>query len=57
MKEISSNLFEVKVSVPPEKGKANAKVIEVLSAYFGVSKSKVNILSGNTGREKLIEIL
>jgi uncharacterized protein YggU (UPF0235/DUF167 family) len=47
----------VKVTAVPEKGKANTKVIELISEYFKVPKSKINILSGITYKEKLIEIL
>jgi uncharacterized protein YggU (UPF0235/DUF167 family) len=57
VKELSENSFEVKVSAAPEKGKANAKVIEVLAKHLGISKSKINIISGNTFKEKIIEIL
>jgi uncharacterized protein len=31
VKELDKDYYEVKVSVPPEKGKANKKVIELLS--------------------------
>lgn len=48
--------FEAKVSVPPEKGKANEKVIELLSKHFKLPKSKIMLVSGETYREKVFEI-
>ncbi|HEY3251475.1 MAG TPA: DUF167 domain-containing protein [Ignavibacteria bacterium] len=54
--EVSENYFEVKVSVPPEKGKANERVIELLSKHYKISKSRINIIKGETSKEKLIEL-
>lgn len=42
----------VRVTSPPEKGKANKEVIKILSKYFN---SKVRIISGEKNREKFIE--
>lgn len=56
LKEISPGFFEARVSVPPEKGKANQRVIELLAKHFKIPKSKINLISGNTYKEKLFEI-
>jgi uncharacterized protein (TIGR00251 family) len=37
-------------------GKANAALVQVLAAHFGVSKSRVDILRGHTGRIKVVRI-
>ncbi len=57
IKELEKDYYEVKVSVPPEKGKANKKVIELLSKYFKVPKLKITIVSGELYKEKVIEII
>jgi uncharacterized protein (TIGR00251 family) len=49
--------YLVKVSAPPIEGRANEKLIEVLSAYFGKPKRNIQILSGGRGKHKIIEIL
>lgn len=54
--EIGENYYEARVSVPPEKGKANRRVIELLSEYFRIPKSRITIIRGETGKEKVIEI-
>ena len=54
--EKEKDYYEVKVSVPPEKGKANKKVIELLSKHFKIPKSKISIVSGELFKEKVIEI-
>jgi uncharacterized protein YggU (UPF0235/DUF167 family) len=56
LKEISPGSFEARVSVPPEKGKANERVIELLSKHFKISKSKIQLRSGHTFKEKVFEI-
>lgn len=56
VKLLDSGIYEVKVTVPPEKGKANKKVIELLSEFFNIPKSKITLLSGETYREKIFEI-
>jgi uncharacterized protein (TIGR00251 family) len=56
VEEIEPSIFKVRVSAPPEKGKANERVAELLAEYFGVSKSKVFLVSGATYRDKVFLI-
>jgi len=53
---INDNSYLVKINQPPEKGKANKKIIELLADYFKVSKSKIIIKSGLTSRKKVVVI-
>jgi len=46
--------LKIAVSAPPEKGKANKAVIELLSRALGVRKSDVSVVSGETSRDKRI---
>lgn len=55
IKMLENGHFEVKVSVPPEKGKANERVIELLSKELKISKSRITLIKGETSREKLFE--
>ncbi len=48
--------YIVKVSSPPEKGKANREVRGILAEYFDVSLSCVEIISGVTAKVKKIRI-
>jgi uncharacterized protein len=56
IEKLSENNYKIKVAVPPEKGRANKRVIELLSREFGVSKRAVRIVSGETSNKKIIEI-
>jgi len=46
----------VKVDAQPQKGKANKRLIEILSKHFGVAKSEIRIVHGAGDSVKLIEI-
>lgn len=50
------NPMRVYVTVVPEDGRANAAVIKLLSEYFGVAKSRIRVVRGDTARDKVIEI-
>lgn len=56
VKLIDTNYYEVWVSVPPEKGKANDRIIELLSKYFKLPKSKIYIIRGGTNKTKFVEL-
>ena len=44
------------VHAPPQEGKSNKVLIELLANYFSVPKTSVKIIRGQTGRRKMIEI-
>jgi uncharacterized protein YggU (UPF0235/DUF167 family) len=35
----------------------NARILELLSKYFGVSKDKIRLLAGETSKSKLFQVL
>jgi uncharacterized protein (TIGR00251 family) len=44
------------VTAPPVDGKANEAVVEFLAKLFGVAKSAITIVSGESGRNKVIAV-
>lgn len=48
--------LKVKVKAPPEKGKANAAVINLIAAQLGLDKKSISIFSGESSSSKIIEI-
>ncbi len=48
--------FKVKVNQPPENGKANQAIIEIIADYFKIKKNDVKIISGELSKNKIIEI-
>ncbi len=53
---IDSKTLRVRVNAQPEKGKANERVIELLSKHYQIPKSNIVIFKGHTARRKLIAI-
>ena len=48
--------LQVKVAAPPEKGKANQELVDLLSRALKVRKSAISIITGLTGRKKTIAV-
>lgn len=48
--------IKIKLTSPPVEGKANRALIEFLSELLAIPQSKIEIVSGSTGRKKLIVI-
>jgi hypothetical protein len=54
IEEVEPDFFKIRVSEPPEKGRANERVLEIVAEYFGVPKFRVFLKSGHSYREKVI---
>jgi uncharacterized protein (TIGR00251 family) len=52
----ANGMLKVAVAAPPEKGKANERLTELLAEHFGVAKSRIKIVSGHTSRSKVVEV-
>jgi uncharacterized protein len=46
----------VRVTAPPEGGKANAAVCRLLSRHLGVPKSSVEVVTGAAARTKVLQV-
>jgi uncharacterized protein (TIGR00251 family) len=51
-----SESLKVRITAPPVDGKANQHLIKFLAKAFGVAKSRVTLLKGESGREKRLAI-
>lgn len=52
----SDGVLRVYTTVAPENGRANSAVIELLSEYFDVAKSRIVISKGLASRDKVVTI-
>lgn len=50
------NTLKVKVKAPPEKGKANKAIIQILEKSLDLAKGSIQIASGTTSCRKIIKI-
>ena len=59
LSENESIMVDYKVSVKeaPIQGRANDAVLKALAGYFGVSLSLVRLVSGQTSKTKIFEII
>ena len=48
--------LRVRVAAVPEKGKANAELIAFLAKHYKISKSSVEIISGETSQHKQVRL-
>ena len=51
-----ARVLRVSVTAAPEKGKANAALIKLLAKHWGIPKSAIEIVRGETTRVKVIEV-
>ena len=51
-----ANQLKVRISAPPVDGKANAHLIKFLAKLFKVPRSRIEILSGESSRDKRVRI-
>lgn len=56
VEKIDGKNFIVAVKDPPVKGKANRALVKTMAKYFDVPSSSVQIVSGHTSKQKIIEI-
>ena len=52
----SKKCYRIRVDATPVGGKANKRLIEILSVYFDVDKSSISIKRGIKSRKKIIKI-
>jgi uncharacterized protein (TIGR00251 family) len=50
-------MLKIKISAPPEKGKANQCLVRFLAEQLGVQKSAISIISGQTNPIKQVQVL
>jgi uncharacterized protein len=54
---LNDGTIKVHLAAQPSEGEANVELVEFLAEVLGVPKSRVEIVAGSTGRDKLVSIL
>ena len=49
-------VLQLRVTAPPDKGRANAAVVALLADALGVAKSRVRIVRGQSFRDKVLTV-
>lgn len=53
---VEGDAIKIRLKAPPVDGKANVALIKFLAETLGVSRTQVEIVSGETGRRKLVRV-
>ena len=53
---VAGDALKVRVTAPPEDGRANDALIEVLADWLGVKRRQIEIISGATSRNKIVRV-
>jgi len=48
--------WKVRIGAAPERGRANAALLELLSARLGVRSAELSIVAGHAGPDKVVEL-
>jgi len=54
---LEDGTIEVRIAAPPSDSEANETLINFLSEILGVPKSRLDIVAGAAGRDKLISVV
>lgn len=49
--------LKIKVTAPPEKGKANDAVVKLLAAALGLTNDAVTVVGGHSSQSKVISVV
>lgn len=50
------DVWKVRVKAPPERGRANEAVTELLAELLGVDRRRVTLVAGFTSKDKVVEV-
>lgn len=53
----SDGMIKIQIAAPPAEGAANEKLVAFLAEILGVPKSRIEIVAGLSGRDKLVSVL
>lgn len=54
---LSDGTIKIRIQAAPAEGQANDELVKFLSKVLGIAKSKIEIVAGKSGRDKLISVL
>jgi len=57
VEKIGDKEFVVSVKEPPVDGRANWAICLAVADYFGISPSRVNVISGQSAKNKILDII
>ena len=56
LEELSNGTWLARIKSPPLDGKANKELVSLIAKYFQLPKVQITIISGASGRIKLVRV-
>ncbi len=56
IEKLADDSYLIRIRVPPVDGKANERIIELLSKQFNCPKSAIQLISGHKGKKKIFSV-
>jgi uncharacterized protein (TIGR00251 family) len=54
---LSDGTIKVRLTAPPVEGKANEALVKFLAQVLGVPASRIEVVAGASGRDKLVSVI
>jgi uncharacterized protein (TIGR00251 family) len=54
---LSDGTLKIRLTAPPVEGKANQALVEFLAEVLEVPRSRLEIVAGESGRDKLVSVI
>ncbi len=54
---LSDGTVKIHIAAEPTEGQANDELVKFLSSILGVGKDRIEVVAGDTGRDKLVSVL
>ena len=54
---LNDGTIKIRLTAPPVEGKANKELVKFLAQVLGIPKSRIDLVAGRTGRDKLVSVL
>ena len=54
---LNDGTIKIRITAAPVEGQANEELVKFLSDVLGIAKTRIEIVAGSTGRDKLISVL
>ena len=54
---LSDGTIKIHIATVPTEGQANEELIEFLAGILGIPKDRIEVVAGDTGRDKLVSVL
>ncbi len=53
---VHGDALRIRIAAPAVEGKANAELVRFLAQAFGVARSRVTLVRGDSGRRKIVRV-